>query len=1497
VNPCTKGLWLWNKVMTGEDKDGKTIHYLIVDTEGIGALDTNSQHDSIIFSLALLLSSNFIYNSVGSIDEGALNNLSLVVNLTKHIHVRSSNAGGGEDDGADFAQYFPSFLWLVRDFTLQLVNSDGVAFSSKEYLERALQPVPGFTEQIEAKNRIRRMLTHFFPERDCFTMVRPVTDESLLQKLSSTPSEQLRPEFVTQMGTLRGTILNSAKTKKMNGTELDGLALINLAYAYTESINTGSVPSIQNAWNYICQSKCQHALTAALKNYENAAKDMLVNLPIGVDELDMTHRKLEAESWKLFEKDAIGDGLEEYKKGLEDKILEMYKGLQKENSARGREKAKEILEKLYVEVDAKVAEDAHETFEDFEADRKRVRAAYMEEVPNGPAKSEVLTGFMETKLAEVGLRFANRFSRELQKAKTEAKAAVEEAQRELSSIKQEAESNLKNLKLKLEFAEKYNEDAKSREKENRDEMNRLRNSHEEAIKEQRAKAETELKSQIDRLEEKRQKAVSEAQQYEQDLLQFKKDQEMQAALKMQELDFAKRTAADSQAREVDLRKLLESAKKDAESEAKALQERFEMESKTTGRSLIDLQEKMGKAAEDISEWEKRHAALGVAMSEQVRKVQQECDAKQAEIKDLMSAKEELEQVGGEKAKAENEVLHKKIEDLQKKCDDVDTAKTALQNQVTVSQEDRARIDSQLQQIKKDLKESEDKAKELANEVDRLTHMGGAAEEKERTKAQQIDHIGKQLTDLTNEKAKQEKQLNDELHSVSDELAALKSESQEQIHTLTENKKSLESQLATTQEELDSLAEKVEQLESEVEATHTGKSGEMEAEATRFKGLLEESNAKHKRKMDEMKAQGERNETETRNGFDVEKEVLNLRIRSLEGQLVDVQQEKDEKQAELDETLKEYETAMDELEHQLKDEINSAEREASAKFAALEKKSAAAEADLTKTNEGLASRNEVIERQLVELKATYKEERAEMETRYQKDMKEYRAEAENRIKALEGDLAATMAKYEMAQADLAKAYEGHNKQMTEERHKASEQSSKLEVERKEMQRLADERIKEMQSEMEDLKSDLKRLENDKIMSSKDHETERALLKSHIDNLEKQLKDRDVLLRDLEGSKESEVSDARGKLQEVKTEYETRMNKEREENKVKYEDLKTKSDEKIRNLKEELNASLTECKVLNEKIENLKSNEQRLNSSLQEYKSRHLEEKDGLSGQMKTVKEQLQQTQKELTDEKSEHQMTKLRSEKQEEWDRRELAQLKDELQDKKKTMDTMISKEIYKRDMDGMKATHQTVIQDGQREREAERSKLEGEKKKLEEDIVKMKADLKKANSEGIMTEAKQKEWKKMTEDSIKFKTDLEQAKSDLDASRRLNKTKEEELKKKDGDLSSYKEQMKPVTAERDEIKRERDELETKVMKMDMEIRNIQQIEERKYQVEIMRLKTEVEELKRESKKKQQIEPKGAMTEASAAEVTAPALTSALARVRARRGTATGVAAGLPAKPS
>lgn len=85
INPCTKGVWMWGKPVDGLTPEGDPIKVLILDTEGLGALDEDSNHDVRIFSLAILLSSYFIYNSMGSIDETALQNLSLVINLTKHI--------------------------------------------------------------------------------------------------------------------------------------------------------------------------------------------------------------------------------------------------------------------------------------------------------------------------------------------------------------------------------------------------------------------------------------------------------------------------------------------------------------------------------------------------------------------------------------------------------------------------------------------------------------------------------------------------------------------------------------------------------------------------------------------------------------------------------------------------------------------------------------------------------------------------------------------------------------------------------------------------------------------------------------------------------------------------------------------------------------------------------------------------------------------------------------------------------------------------------------------------------------------------------------------------------------------------------------------------------------------------------------------------------------------------------------------------------------------
>jgi hypothetical protein len=71
-----------------------------------------------IFCLAVLLSTTFIYNSVGNIDENALQNLSLVLNLVANIDQENQSAK-------------PSFIWVVRDFSLQLVDDKGNTISPK----------------------------------------------------------------------------------------------------------------------------------------------------------------------------------------------------------------------------------------------------------------------------------------------------------------------------------------------------------------------------------------------------------------------------------------------------------------------------------------------------------------------------------------------------------------------------------------------------------------------------------------------------------------------------------------------------------------------------------------------------------------------------------------------------------------------------------------------------------------------------------------------------------------------------------------------------------------------------------------------------------------------------------------------------------------------------------------------------------------------------------------------------------------------------------------------------------------------------------------------------------------------------------------------------------------------------------------------------------------------------------------------------------------------
>ena len=259
IKPCTKGIWLWpSPLIVNNNYCNNPFPAYIIDTEGLGAYDEEINHDTKIFLIAILISSLFIYNSFGTIDEVALNNLSLILNLSKSLKIRnnSNSLDTQGNDEEEMAKYFPSLLWILRDFALKLEDNDGNVITAKQYLENALMQQKGSSESIEEKNLVRKLIKTYFLERDCFPMVRPVESESELQKLMTLSDNKIRPEFLKQCEMLRNKIFMKIKPKTFNGKILSGQMLINLLKSIIEAINEGAIPVIENSWKYIINNEC-----------------------------------------------------------------------------------------------------------------------------------------------------------------------------------------------------------------------------------------------------------------------------------------------------------------------------------------------------------------------------------------------------------------------------------------------------------------------------------------------------------------------------------------------------------------------------------------------------------------------------------------------------------------------------------------------------------------------------------------------------------------------------------------------------------------------------------------------------------------------------------------------------------------------------------------------------------------------------------------------------------------------------------------------------------------------------------------------------------------------------------------------------------------------------------------------------------------------------------------------------------------------------------------
>jgi len=318
---CTRGLWLWSVPIPIQGEGGQRASLLLVDCEGVDAYDQGAQAAAQVFSLAVLLSSVFVFNQLGAVDAVAIERLALACELAKRVKDRSGGTAGGGGGGAGGgpssattgqADFHPAFVWLLRDFQLEL-REGRTRLTPSEYLEEALADAPQSTGGADAaaRNAPRQTIRAVFPDRDAFTLVRPALTEEQLNKLDTLSSSSLRPEFRTGMDSLATALKQKAVRRPLavHGQLVPGPALAGLVRAYVQAINGGAVPQLVSAWAGVARQECGRALEAGKQAYAEAWQDPALDGSAAADDaaLQAAHATALQQALRAFREGAMGD--------------------------------------------------------------------------------------------------------------------------------------------------------------------------------------------------------------------------------------------------------------------------------------------------------------------------------------------------------------------------------------------------------------------------------------------------------------------------------------------------------------------------------------------------------------------------------------------------------------------------------------------------------------------------------------------------------------------------------------------------------------------------------------------------------------------------------------------------------------------------------------------------------------------------------------------------------------------------------------------------------------------------------------------------------------------------------------------------------------------------------------------------------------------------------------------------------------------------------------
>uniref|UniRef100_T1J895 GB1/RHD3-type G domain-containing protein n=1 Tax=Strigamia maritima TaxID=126957 RepID=T1J895_STRMM len=386
IESKTKGIWVW---YINHRNDG----LLVMDTEGLDdPMKGDETNDMQILSLSILLSSTFIYNAVGKLDNSVVDKMDFVTDISKHIKVRSH-----VETDSDFDSIFPHFVLVCRDKTLEL-KMNGRDVTADEYMERVMLTAnkkavsPRETKRNETKMKLR----NYFPKRKCFFFVRPTSNDDDMLRLEEINDDRLQPDFKSESEKFCKYILEKSTVKKLDQTQpVTGEILVHLAKIYMEAINNKAVPCIGSASQLVASTENNKLLVECVGKY----KELMANsrLPLSTDEFRTVHQENHKNVVDYFSRKHFLDENMEIHRKLQLQLQQEYLICVERNCKESEKVCNDILNGLFEPIQRKIRGGAYLTnggYNQFVQDSEDLQRKYKCTPKKGTSEDIILEKFI-----------------------------------------------------------------------------------------------------------------------------------------------------------------------------------------------------------------------------------------------------------------------------------------------------------------------------------------------------------------------------------------------------------------------------------------------------------------------------------------------------------------------------------------------------------------------------------------------------------------------------------------------------------------------------------------------------------------------------------------------------------------------------------------------------------------------------------------------------------------------------------------------------------------------------------------------------------------------------------------------------------------------------------------------------------------------------------------------------------------------------------------------